>query len=149
MAWGPLATAVRCYLPRGEGRLGQIHGNVRNGSGAAFGQLLLVLWLVCQHLCQSSTRVYFSGARGFAQMRPARFPLCPCSWSQPPFLPFCPCPSLARKTLMGYTLPWPVPPTQLRSSPPPPRHLLAGVGMTAPSFLQEFRDLGPARRRHY
>ena len=61
------------------------------------------------------------------------FPLCPCSWSRPPFLPFCLCPSLARKTLMGCSLPWPVPPTQLRSSPPPPCHLLARVQHDIPA----------------
>lgn len=73
MAWGPPAAAVRCYLSRGEGT---IHGNVRNDSGAAFGQLLLV----CQHQCQSSTRVYFSGAYGFAGMWPVH-------WAWLPSLP--------------------------------------------------------------
>lgn len=152
MAWGPPATAVRCYLSRGEGRLGQIHGNVRNDSGAAFGQLLLVLcWSASISVSQAPVCISLVPAdlQECGPFTGHGFPLCPCSWSQPPFLPFCPRPSLTRKTLMGCSLPWPVPPTQLCSSPPPPRHLLAGGGMTASSFLQEFRDLCPAHRRHY
>ena len=71
------------------------------------------------------------------------FPLCPCSVSA--YLSaFLPCPTLTRKTLLGCSVSWPVPPTQTRSSPPPPRHLLARVGITACAasfFLRAFRDL--------
>ena len=152
MAWGPLATAVRCYLPV-----------VRGDWGRSMGMSGMILGLPLGSCCWSSgssASISVSQAPVCISLVPADlhecgpftvhgFPLCPCSWSRPPFLPFCLCPSLARKTLMGCSLPWPVPPTQLCSSPPPPRHLLARVGMTASSFLQEFRDLGPARRRHY